>query len=223
MIFLPVAVPLLVLLLVVLLVILVVLVELKVLSYAYRKIGVRPRYVFLIMLLTLLGSGVNIPLYQIPAGRMVAPHTKSLHGIPHVVPDAVHAGATIVAINVGGALIPALLSLYLFFRVPLRARMMIGTVVVAVVVHQLAQVIPGVGIVVPALVPPLIAAGVALVLAYHRAPPVAYVSGTMGTLIGADLLNLGKVAPMGAPMVSIGGAGTFDGVFLTGILAGLLA
>ncbi len=223
MIFLPVAVPLLVLLLVVLLVILVVLVELKVLSYAYRKIGVRPRYVFLIMLLTLLGSGVNIPLYQIPAGRMVAPHTKSLHGIPHVVPDAVHAGATIVAINVGGALIPALLSLYLFFRVPLRARMMIGTVVVAVVVHQLAQVIPGVGIVVPALVPPLIAAGVALVLAYHRAPPVAYVSGTMGTLIGADLLNLGKVAHMGAPMVSIGGAGTFDGVFLTGILAGLLA
>jgi uncharacterized membrane protein len=96
-------------------------------------------------------------------------------------------------------------------------------VVVAAVVHQLAQVIPGVGIVVPALVPPLITAGVALILAYHRAPPVAYVSGTMGTLIGADLLNLGKVAHMGAPMVSIGGAGTFDGVFLTGILAGLLA
>ena len=223
MIFLPVAVPLLALLLVVLLVILVVLVELKVLSYAYRKIGVRPRYVFLIMLLTLLGSGVNIPLYQIPAGRMVAPHTRWLHGIPYVVPDTVHAGVTIVAINVGGALIPALLSIYLFFRVPLRARMMIGTVVVAAVVHQLAQVIPGVGIVVPALMPPLIAAGVALILAYHRAPPVAYVSGTMGTLIGADLLNLGKVAHMGAPMVSIGGAGTFDGVFLTGILAGLLA
>jgi uncharacterized membrane protein len=223
MIFLPPAVPLLVLLLVALLVVLVVLVQLKVLSYAYRKIGVRPRYVFLIMLLTLLGSGVNIPLYQIPAGRMVAPHTRWLHGIPYVVPDAIYADVTIVAINVGGALIPALLSLYLFFRVPLRARMMIGTVVVAVVVHQLAQVIPGVGIVVPALAPPLITAGVALLLAYHRAPPVAYVSGTMGTLIGADLLNLGKVAHMGAPMVSIGGAGTFDGVFLTGILAGLLA
>ena len=223
MIFLPVAVPLLVLLLVVLLVVLVVLVELKVLSYAYRKIGVRPRYVFLIMLLTLVGSGVNIPLYKIPAGRMVAPHTRWLRGIPYVVPDALHAGVTIVAINVGGALIPALLSIYLFFRVPLRVRMMIGTVVVAAVVHQLAQVIPGVGIVVPALMPPLITAGVALILAYHRAPPVAYVSGTMGTLIGADLLNLGKVAHMGAPMVSIGGAGTFDGVFLTGILAGLLA
>jgi uncharacterized membrane protein len=130
-----------------------------------------------------------------------------------------HAGVTVVAVNVGGALIPTLLSLYLFLRLPLRGRMVIGTAVVAVVVHQLAHIVPGVGIVVPILVPPLLAAGVALILAYHRAPPVAYVSGTMG----ADLLNLVKVAHMGALMVSIGGAGTFDGVFLTGILAGLLA
>jgi uncharacterized membrane protein len=223
MIFLPAAVPLLILLLVVFLVVLVILVELRVLSYAYQKIGIRPRYVILIMLLTLVGSGVNVPLYRIPAGRMVAPHTKWLYGVPYAVPEAMHAGATVVAVNVGGALIPTLLSLYLFLRLPLRRRMMIGTAVVAVVVHQLAQVVPGVGIVVPILVPPVLAAGVGLILAYHRAPPVAYVSGTMGTLIGADLLNLGKVAHMGAPIVSIGGAGTFDGVFLTGILAGLLA
>lgn len=63
----------------------------------------------------------------------------------------------------------------------------------------------------------------ALILAFRRAPAVAYVSGSMGALIGADLLNLGRVAEMGAPVLSIGGAGTFDGVFLTGILAGLLA
>ena len=82
MIFLPAAVPLLVLLLVVFLVVLVVLVELRVLSYAYRKIGIRPRYVFLIMLLTLLGSGVNIPLYQIPAGRMLARTPSGCTGCP---------------------------------------------------------------------------------------------------------------------------------------------
>ena len=130
MIFLPAAVPLLVLLLVVFLVVLVVLVELRVLSYAYQKIGIRPRYVFLIMLLTLLGSGVNIPLYQIPAGRMLAPHTKWLYGVPYAVPEAMHAGVTVVAVNVGGALIPTLLSLYLFLRLPLRGRMVIGTAVV---------------------------------------------------------------------------------------------
>jgi uncharacterized membrane protein len=73
------------------------------------------------------------------------------------------------------------------------------------------------------LVPPIVAAGVALLLAFRRAPPVAYVAGSMGTLIGADLLNLGQITRLGAPVVSIGGAGTFDGVFLTGILAGLLA
>ena len=52
---------------------------------------------------------------------------------------------------------------------------------------------------------------------------IAYVSGTLGTLIGADLLNLHHIAELGAPMASIGGAGTFDGIFLTGIIAALLA
>jgi len=61
------------------------------------------------------------------------------------------------------------------------------------------------------------------VLAFRRAPPVAYVSGSMGALIGADLSNLQRIGELGAPVVSIGGAGTFDGVFLTGIIAGLLA
>ena len=100
--------------------------------------------------------------------------------------------------------------------------MLLGTAIVAVIVHQLATIVPGVGIVVPMLVPPLAAAGVALLLAFRHAPPVAYVCGTMGALIGADLINLPRITELGAPVVSIGGAGTFDGVFLTGIIAGLL-
>ena len=219
----PVAIPVLILLLVLLLVVFVVLVELRILSYAYQKIGIRPRYVFGILVLTLLGSHVNIPLYAVPARRIVAPETVWMFGQPYSVPRVVQHDATIVAFNVGGALIPALLSIYLFFRMHMPGRMLIATAVVALVVNQLARVVPGVGIVVPMLLPPLLAAGVALILAFRRAPPVAYVAGTMGSLIGADLLNLGRVAEMGAPIVSIGGAGTFDGVFLTGILAGLLA
>jgi uncharacterized membrane protein len=42
-------------------------------------------------------------------------------------------------------------------------------------------------------------------------------------LIGADLLNLRKLQGLGAPIVSIGGAGTFDGIFVTGLMAVLLA
>jgi uncharacterized membrane protein len=52
---------------------------------------------------------------------------------------------------------------------------------------------------------------------------VAYISGTFGVLIGADLLNLKNLTALKAPVVSIGGAGTFDGIFLTGIIAVLLA
>jgi uncharacterized membrane protein len=143
--------------------------------------------------------------------------------VPYEVPGAVQARTTLVAVNVGGALIPALLSVYLLVRTRMWGRMLVGVIVVSAVVHSAAAIVPGVGIVVPIFVPPLVAAGVALVLAFRRAPPVAYVSGSMGALIGADILNLSRVAEMGAPVVSIGGAGTFDGVFLTGIIAGLLA
>ena len=168
----------------------------RILAYAYRKVGVRPRYMFAVLLLTLLGSFINIPLFSM--------------------------GSRIVAINVGGALVPILLSLYLFVHLPLRGRMLVGTAIVATIVHALAQIVPGAGIAVPMLVPPLAAAGVSLLLSFRQAPPVAYVAGSMGTLIGADLLNLHRIAEIGAPLVSIGGAGTFDGVFLTGIIAGLL-
>jgi uncharacterized membrane protein len=51
----------------------------------------------------------------------------------------------------------------------------------------------------------------------------AYVAGSLGTLIAADLLNLGIIHALGALIASIGGAGRFDGIFMTGILAVLLA
>ena len=50
-----------------------------------------------------------------------------------------------------------------------------------------------------------------------------YVAGSLGTLIGADLVILDKVAGLDAPAASIGSASTFDGIFfLTGIAAVLL-
>ena len=55
------------------------------------------------------------------------------------------------------------------------------------------------------------------------APIIAYASGTLGTILGADLLNLHRIRELGAPLVSIGGAGTFDGVFLSGLIAAFLA
>ena len=68
-----------------------------------------------------------------------------------------------------------------------------------------------------------VAAATALLLSRQSAPSLAYISGSLGTLIGADLLNLGIIQELGAPIASIGGAGRFDGIFLTRILAVLLA
>jgi uncharacterized membrane protein len=202
---------------------LVLLIEVRVLAYAYRKVGVRPRYVVAVLLASLLGSHVNIPVYTLRVERLVPPQAISVFGWTYVVPPAIERGATVVAINVGGALIPILVSVYLIRRLRLYVRMLIGTGIVTLVTHALAEIVPGVGIAIPIFVPPIVAAAVGLTLAFRRAPPVAYVAGSLGTLIGADLLNLGRIAALGAPVVSIGGAGTFDGVFLTGIIAGLLA
>jgi uncharacterized membrane protein len=219
----PAALPLVLGLLLLFLGVLVFLAEWKILGYVYRKIGVPARFMFLVLLLSLAGSHVNIPLYAMPVERLLPHQTAVVFGRTYVTPPVQQEGTTIVAINVGGALLPVMLSLYLFLRSRLRARMLLGIAVVAMTVHSLAQVVPGVGIAVPTFVPPLVAAAVSLVLAFRQAPPLAYVSGSMGALIGADLSNLHRIAELGAPVVSIGGAGTFDGVFLTGLIAGLLA
>jgi uncharacterized membrane protein len=141
----------------------------------------------------------------------------------YVVPVVVQWPGTVIAVNVGGAIIPGVLSLYLLVKHDLWIRGVIATAVVAAIVHMLATPVEGVGIAVPIFVPPIVTAIVAVVLARRHAAPLAYISGSLGTLIGADLLNLGAVQGLGAPVASIGGAGTFDGIFLTGILAVLLA
>jgi uncharacterized membrane protein len=176
-----------------------------------------------LLFLSLVGSYVNIPVAELPPEEVISNREVSYFGISYVVPQVEEWPRTIIAVNVGGALIPTFLSLYLLVKNRLYVRGLIGVAVVTVIVHWLAQPVKGVGISVPIFVPPLVAAGIALALSWSSAPPLAYIAGSLGTLIGADLLNLDKIQGLGAPVASIGGAGTFDGIFLTGILAVLLA
>jgi uncharacterized membrane protein len=83
--------------------------------------------------------------------------------------------------------------------------------------------VPGLGIAVPALLPGLFAVVTAGLLHSAAIAGLAYVAGTLGTLAGADLANLRKVRRLGAPAAAIGGAGTFDGIFLADSIAVLLA
>jgi uncharacterized membrane protein len=113
--------------------------------------------------------------------------------------------------------------LYLLVKNRLYLPGLIGVIVVALVVHRMAYPVRGVGIAVPIFIPPLVAALTALFLSRPSAPALAYIAGSLGTLIGGDLMNLNKIQGLGAPVASIGGAGTFDGIFVTAILAVLLA
>jgi len=210
--------------LVVLLAGLIILIQLRILRYAYMRLGVGPGAALLLLLGSLIGSYFNIPITVLPGPPPISSgQIVDFFGMRYVVPVVVASPGTILAVNVGGAVIPALMSAYLVIRYQLWLKATLAIAAIAIVIHSMATPVPGIGIAVPVFVPVVATAILAFILSRENAAPLAYIGGSMGTLIGADLLNLDKIGDLGAPIASIGGAGTFDGVFLTGILAVLLA
>jgi uncharacterized membrane protein len=191
----------------------------RMLSFASASMGLAPHTMIGILLLSLLGSYINIPIAYLPERHMTTAAVVSYFGMPYIVPVMGSSPATILAINVGGAVIPTVLSLYLMARHQLLALSVWGTAIVAVACYSLATPEPGIGIAEPIFVPTVVTALVAVVLSRRYAGPLAYICGSLGTLIGADLMNLGRIRGLGAPVASIGGAGTFDGIFVIGLLS----
>jgi len=176
----------------------------------------------LILFLSLALSGVNVPILElerecfVPSERFIV-----FFGIPYPIPEFKRE-RTVIAINLGGALIPILVSIYLL---PFMLKeigilpIILSLGFVSLVSFSVSRVIPGVGIVTPALVPPMSSALISSAFG-EVAVPLAYFSGTMGTLIGADVMRLiSEWSKINSPLVSIGGAGTFDGIYLTGVIS----
>src|SRR6266700_549078 len=204
-------------------IVVILLVQLGVLRYAFLRIGLSPAAALLLLLGSLIGSYFNIPIADLPAQQVLSGREVIFYGMRYAVPVVVQWPGTVIAVNVGGAVIPTVMSMYLLFKYRLWLQGLLATAGVTVVCHLMANPVPGLGIAEPVFVPALTAAVVALVLSRRSAAPLAYIGGSLGTLIGADLLNLDKIQGLGAPVASIGGAGTFDGIFLIGILAVLIA
>ena len=202
---------------------LIILIQLRVLRYAYMKLGLGPGMAMLLLFGSLLGSYFNIPITVLPGRSIRSGEIVDFFGMHYVVPPVTAWPGTVLAVNVGGAVIPTLMSTYLVLRYHLWMKAAIAVVVIAIVIHSMATPVQGVGIAVPVFAPVVVTAILAFLLSREYAAPLAYIGGSMGTLIGADLSNLDKISGLGAPVASIGGAGTFDGIFLTGILAVLLA
>lgn len=190
----------------------------QVTAFSFTKLGLSPQGAVALFCLSLAGSLVNIPLIR---RRLTLEDWPSpFHLLFYYYPPRVQ--EQVIAVNVGGAVIPVMFSVYLLGRAPLWPTLA-ATAVVALAAKSLARPVPGVGISLPAFIPPLVAAAAAMVLAGSQAAPVAYIAGVWGTLIGADILNLHRLPELGAHALSIGGAGVFDGIFMVGVVAALLA
>ncbi len=187
-------------------------------TFSLTKLGLTSQGAVLLFTAVLLGSIINIPISK--KRIVVMEPTPFRHPFLFYNPPRVR--KQVIAVNVGGCIIPTVFSLNLLLtRAPVLPSV-VATLIVALVCHRMARLVPGVGIKIPALIPPILAAVLALIMAGSSAAPVAYVSGTLGTLIGADLMNLNRLDELGTQVLSIGGAGVFDGIFLVGIMAALL-
>ncbi|MGZ6563997.1 MAG: DUF1614 domain-containing protein [Solirubrobacteraceae bacterium] len=191
-------------------------------EYAYHRIGIPEGAMFGLIFAELAGSAINIPIKRLHGEAVRSVQDIQLFGMRYRIPVIHPETTTTLAVNLGGAVIPTAVSVFLLVKYSIWWQGAVGVTVVALIVHLIARPVEGVGIAVPGFIPPLVAAGISLAVAPHMAAPVAFVSGTLGTLIGADLMNIGRLRELGGGMASIGGAGTFDGVFLSGIVAVLL-
>lgn len=199
------------------------LLSINLIGHAFRKLGFPPEYSVLLLLLSLLGSYINIPIKEVVSREpVVSQRVIDFYWFRYILPPSIMEQRTLIAVNLGGAVIPVMVSVFLLKMVNLYA-VIVGVLFMTIFIHKIARPVKGLGIAVPALLPPVAAALLALLIAPLEAPMIAYISGTLGSLIGADLLNLKKIPDLGAPVASIGGAGTFDGIFLTGIISVLLA
>ncbi|HLV00289.1 MAG TPA: DUF1614 domain-containing protein [Acidobacteriota bacterium] len=196
---------------------------------AMAKLGLSSSAALMIVFGVLFGSFVNIPIKRIPRREACAVDIFQIYGISRLFPQVRRWNqSTLIAVNLGGCVIPCLVALFQLIRIAqyggtiLAAAIIISVLNVAVC-YFIARPVAGVGIMMPALVPPIVAAGGALLLAPNYAPPVAFVAGVAGPVIGADLLHLKDIHRISTGVASIGGAGTFDGIVLSGVVAAFLA
>ena len=191
-----------------------------IIAYAFQKLGLSAEVGLSFFIFSLIGSTINIPIKEEPCYEV--PRVSHLAQLlfSHISPPS---QKRVLAINVGGAILPMILAVYLFLtRAPL-VPTLIATIGMIIITKFLARPVPNVGIAMPGLIPPLFAVILAWILSPHNPAPVAYVGGVLGTIIGADILNLQKIKRMSCGVMSIGGAGVFDGIYLVGIISLILA
>ncbi|MCP9439258.1 MAG: DUF1614 domain-containing protein [Nitrospira sp.] len=193
------------------------------------KLKLEPQAAFLIVIGIFAGSLINIPVKRIARVEAMPVDPFAIFGLQGWWPTFRRVRReTVIAVNVGGCVIPTALAIYEIAQLVVAGRQVFLSVLIAVVINTMvcywmAKPVEGIGITMPGLFPAVVASVSALLLVPEQAPPIAFVAGVLGPLIGADLLHLRDIEKIAIGMASIGGAGTFDGIVLSGIMAAYLA
>ena len=197
---------------------------------ALGDLGLTAQQSLLAALGIFFGSAVNIPVTKLEREEPVQFRQPDMFGFYRLkFRPAQRKSYTLLAVNLGGCVIPVLLSLYQINRLftsgltPVIWAVLVATAINSYICYRVAKPVQHMGIAMPPLVPALVAAACALILQPDHAPVIAFISGVMGPLIGADFFHLKDISRISTGVASIGGAGTFDGIVVSGIIATLLA
>ena len=202
------------------LLIVIVMIQIEVITLVLTKLGLSAASASILLVATFLGSIVNLPIARIVSNFHYDP-ANPLHRT--YMPYRFVEGSTLLAINVGGGLIPIMFSTYLMSTTQIGLLpVVLATAVISALSYMFSRPVANLGIGMPLFIAPVGAAIVAMLLSQDNAPALAYISGSIGVLIGADILRIKDIRQLNAPIAAIGGAGTFDGIFMTGIIAVLL-
>ena len=213
-------------------------------AWAFKPLGLSFKQGFLLassmFAVSLALSFVNVVVKRVPRPSLVVvPEVDFVYvfGYPFPVPKLkALRREVLVAVNLGGAAVPltvastvALLAALSPWPREALTCLAASTAVAALASNTFARVVPGLGVACPAVVPPASSALAALASSLwlgvpQLAPAIAYAGAVYGALLGADVANLPRcLRDPAASMISIGGAGTFDGIYLGGLGALLLA
>ncbi|MEN6443185.1 MAG: DUF1614 domain-containing protein [Methanoregula sp.] len=216
-----------------LIVLIIPLLFLGLIGEAFTRLGFSWIAAVAVVLLMLLGSFINIPLWKIRRDTVRISHEE---GMSMTNVDTAWADTpvwdTIISLNFGGAVIPVTLSLYFLYRALLVSNsslaeyVIAGILIVAAVAYVTTRPLTGVGIRTSLFIPGLTALLVGFFLSGQiglSAGVIAFVSGVFGTLLGANIAHLPAAKKLEVPQISIGGAGTFGAVFISCILSALIA
>jgi uncharacterized membrane protein len=192
-----------------------------------RALGLSPPKALLVYFAILLGGLVNVPVYEFKSPGSTEPPMVPYMGARYKLP-VWQGHRTVVAANLGGCIIAGALAVYFALQLPF-VPLLMTTIIVTLGVAYFARPVRSVGIILHALTPPLLSVGASLVALYVNGigfsglARMAFVSGVVGTIIGTMIFHMGGIRKAGAEQVSIGGAGTFDGILLTGVIGTILA